>query len=182
MAVGLSFLSNLKCVHTMLILGIDTSLRSSGVAVVQTQGSVRIPLYYGTIKNAPKVSLSEALCTIREAIIAIIDKWHPEAVAIEGVFYYKNARTMMILCHARGVVVEVCAECGLPVYEYAPTDVKQAITGSGRAEKAQIQTMVSRMLNLTELPQNDAADALALALTHINRTGGYCTINKAVPL
>ncbi len=153
----------------MRVLAIDTSLRSSGVAIVESQGYSRKPIYYGVIKNPPKVPLSQALVEIRKQITALIDQYEPDCVAVEGVFAFKNIKTILILCHARGVAIEAATSKGLSVYEYPPTDIKKAITGSGRAEKIHVQQMVAKMLALSEIPQNDAADALAIALTHISR-------------
>jgi crossover junction endodeoxyribonuclease RuvC len=130
-----------------------------------------VPVWYGTIKNPPSRPLSACLVHIQDEMTRLIETHQPHAVAIEGVFYAKNVKTMMILTHARGVIIAQCARVALPVYEYEPRRVKMAVVGYGAAQKEQVQKMVRTLLNLPEDPQNDAADALALAITHLhNRT------------
>ena len=153
------------------VLGVDTSLRSTGVGVLDSAGSRMVPVYYGTIKNPAGRPLSACLLHLQDEIEKLIREHEPQVVAIEGVFYAKNVKTMLILSHARGAIIAQCARMGLPVYEYEPRRVKMAVAGYGGAEKAQIQKMVKTLLGLAEEPQNDAADALALAVTHLhNRT------------
>ena len=139
----------------MIILGVDTSLRSTGFGVVETKGSRLVALDYGNIPNAAKVPLSECLKRI-----------HAKIAEIEKVIYGKNANTMMVLGEARGAVIVAGADAEKPIYEYEPRRVKMAVCGNGLAEKEQIQRMVKTLLALSELPQNDAADALALAICH----------------
>ncbi|MGN0827147.1 MAG: crossover junction endodeoxyribonuclease RuvC [Kiritimatiellia bacterium] len=152
----------------MTVLGIDTSLRSSGYGLVRQSGSRFEALAWGRIANPPTRPFSTCLTVLADALDGLIANYSPDAVAIEGIFYAKNVRTMMLLCHARGVVVERAARAGLPVYEYEPRKVKSAVTGVGSAQKIQIQKMMQTLLALPELPQNDAADALAIALTHLH--------------
>ena len=95
---------------------------------------------------------------------------------MEGIFFCKNPRTALLLGHARGVLLSVCAEAGVPVYEYPPTRVKQAVTGTGSATKDQIQRMMMRVLALPELPQEDAGDALAIAITHLHTRNGVAVL------
>ena len=152
-------------------MGVDTSLRSTGIGILDAAGSRMAPVYYGIIKNPPGRSLSACLLFLQDEIEKLIREHEPQAVAIEGIFYAKNVKTMMILSHARGAIIAQCARMGLPVYEYEPRRVKMAVAGYGGAEKAQIQKMVKTLLALPVEPQNDAADALALAITHLhNRT------------
>ena len=153
------------------VLGIDTSLRSTGVGILDAAGSRMTPVYYGTIKNPAGRPLSECLLHLQDEVAKLIAAHEPQAVAIEGIFYAKNVKTMLILSHARGAIIAQCARLGLPVYEYEPRRVKMAVAGHGGAQKEQIQKMVKTLLGLHEEPQNDAADALALAITHLhNRT------------
>ena len=149
----------------MIILGIDTSLRSSGYGVLVTEGSRMRSLEAGRIRNAPKLPLSECLRTIHARVAELIAQYSPDVVAIESVIYGKNAGTMLVLGEARGSVI-TAADAGLPIYEYEPRRVKMAVCGNGLAEKEQVQRMVKTLLGLEELPQNDAADALAIAITH----------------
>ena len=150
----------------MIILGIDTSLRSSGYGVLVTEGSRMRSLEAGRIRNAPKLPLSECLRTIHARVAELIAQYSPDVVAIESVIYGKNAGTMLVLGEARGSVITAAADAGLPIYEYEPRRVKMAVCGNGLAEKEQVQRMVKALLGLQELPQNDAADALAIAITH----------------
>lgn len=150
-------------------IGFDTSLRSTGIGVVRAEGNVRRALYYAPVRVPAKLPLSAALVRIDEAVNHVLDAYAPTEAALEGVFYAKNARTAMILCHARGVVIAACAKRGIPICEYSPAEVKRAVTGVGSAEKPQVQAMVARILSLPPPLQNDAADALAIALAHLNR-------------
>jgi len=153
------------------VMGVDTSLRSTGIGILDTAGSRMTPVWYGTIKNPPARPLSACLLHLQDEFAKLIETHRPEAVAIEGIFYAKNVKTMLILSHARGAIIAQCARFGLPVYEYEPRRVKMAVAGTGAAQKEQIQKMVKTLLALHEEPQNDAADALALAITHLhNRT------------
>lgn len=159
-----------------IIIGFDTSLRSTGIGVVQVMGSVRKALHYAPVRIPQTRAMSQALQLLDAEVTRILDTFHPTEAALETVFYAKNARTAMILCHARGVVVMNCAKRGIPVYEYSPSEIKRAVTGTGSAEKPQVQAMVSRILALPPPIQNDAADALAIALTHIHRTTGVIAL------
>jgi len=150
------------------VLGIDTSLRSTGVGVVESSGSTLRYVDCGFLKTTPKWLHSQCLRTIAEGINKIIDETEPTAVSIEGSFFYKNAKTAMVLGEARGVAIATCAARNLPIYEYAPRRVKQAVVGFGNADKQQVAKMVMTLLNLQEQPQSDAADALAIAICHIH--------------
>lgn len=161
-----------------IIIGFDTSLRSTGIGVVQVIGSVRKALYYAPVRIPQSRPMSQALHLLDTEVVRVLNEFHPTEAALETVFYAKNARTAMILCHARGVVVMNCAKRGIPVYEYAPSEIKRAVTGSGAAEKTQVQAMVARILSLPPPIQNDAADALAMALTHIHRTTGVLALQQ----
>ena len=163
----------------MTILGIDTSLRSSGYGVLAVEGSRMRSLEAGRIRNAPKLPLSECLRTIRARVAELIAGHSPDVVAIESVIYGKNAGTMLVLGEARGAVIVAAAEAGLPIYEYEPRRVKMAVCGNGLAEKEQVQRMVKTLLALEELPQNDAADALAIAITHAHSNS---ILNSRAPL
>ena len=150
----------------MKILGIDTSLRSSGYGVLVAEGSRLRALDFGRIRNAPKAPLSECLRTIHTRVSELLAEHSPDVLAIESVIYGKNAGTMLVLGEARGAVITAAAAAGVPIYEYEPRRVKMAVCGNGLAEKLQVQRMVKTLLALPELPQNDAADALALAIAH----------------
>ena len=150
----------------MIILGVDTSLRSTGFGVVESVGSRLKALDYGNIPNAQAMPISECLRRIHAKISELIAAWQPDVLSVEKVIYGKNANTMMVLGEARGAVIVAAADSGKDVYEYEPRRVKMAVCGNGMAEKEQVQRMVKTLLALPELPQNDAADALAMAICH----------------
>ena len=152
----------------MTILGIDTSLRSTGYGVLLAEGNRMRCLDCGNIRNGPALPLTACLKTIHAKVAELISVHRPDVMAIESVIYGKNAGTMLVLGEARGAVLAAAADAGVAVYEYEPRRMKKAICGNGLAEKGQIQRMVKTLLNLAELPQNDAADALGLAICHVH--------------
>ncbi len=154
------------------VLGVDTSLRSTGIGVVEAEGSRLRVLDFGQIVNAAKLPLSRCLDALQSGVEDVIGKYAPQAVAIEGVFFCRNVRTAITLGEARGVVIAAAARAGIPVFEYAPRRVKQAVTANGAAEKDQVRRMVMALLNMTIKPKEDASDALAIALCHMNSFGG----------
>ena len=152
----------------MTVLGVDTSLRSTGYALVEATGSSLKALAYGRIPNAATLPLTLCLKAIHSKVAELIAAYRPDVMAIEEVIYGKNAGTMLVLGEARGAVLTAAVDAGVPVYEYEPRRMKRAICGNGLAEKEQIQRMVKTLLGLAELPQNDAADALGLAICHVH--------------
>ena len=155
-------------VGALRVLGIDTSLRGTGLGIVEEAGGGRVRgLAYDVLRNPPGRPLSGCLVHIQDELKRVLADYHPDVVAIEGVYIARFAKTALILGHARGVVVAACAAEGIPVFEYAPRRVKQAIVGYGAATKEQMQAMVARQLGLGSVPPEDAADALALALCHL---------------
>ncbi|MFO1492411.1 MAG: crossover junction endodeoxyribonuclease RuvC [Kiritimatiellia bacterium] len=148
------------------ILGVDTSLRSTGIAVIESDGVRNRALQYGTLRNPPKRSAPECLKHLYEGVMAFVRETKPTCCAIEGIFYCRNVRTAVILGQARGAVLAAVASAGLEVHEYSPRSVKLGVTGFGGAVKDQVGLMVKRLLNLAEVPQEDAADALAIAICH----------------
>ena len=155
--------------ETVRILGIDTSLRSTGVGIIEARGSELRAVAYGRIKNPPKAPHSQCLENIFNSITELIGEHQPTCAAIEGAFFSKNAKTAMILGQARGAAITACAAKSLPLYEYSPRSVKQSVVGTGAAQKDQVAKMVVRLLGLKEQPQEDAADALAIAICHHHR-------------
>lgn len=150
----------------MRIIAIDPSLRCSGFAVLEKiSGKIRT-IEYGVVKNHPKLLPSGCLVAIRTRIAELIAQHKPECLAIEGVIFVQSHRIAITLGAARGAAILAAAECGLPVYEYAPRRVKQGVVGRGGAQKQQVGFMVRALLGLTETPSPDAADALAIGLTH----------------
>lgn len=148
------------------ILGIDTSLRSTGVGLISSDGIRHQALTYGTINAPASWPRSRCLANLSAKLREIITTDHPDVVAIEGIFFCKNVKTAFILGEARGAVITTCATENLLIYEYAPRKVKQGVVGRGGADKSQVATMMKTLLGLNEIPQNDAADALAIAYCH----------------
>ena len=159
----------------MTVLGIDTSLRSTGYGVLSAEGSRMRCLDCGNIPNRPSVPLTACLQAIHAKVAELIAEYKPDVMSVESVIYGKNAGTMLVLGEARGAVLTAAVDAGVPVYEYEPRRMKRAICGNGLAEKEQIQRMVKTLLNLAELPQNDAADALGLAICHAHSTSAIST-------
>ncbi len=162
------------------VLGIDTSLRSTGLGVVQAEGSSLSAIEYSNVNIASKVPLSEALFRISDSVRAVIELQRPDAVAIEGIFYCRNVRTAVKLGEARGAVIASCAAGGVPVFEYAPRKIKQAVVGYGSAGKEQVRKMLMRMLAMKEEPQEDAGDALAIAICHLHNVSGSLMLAKPI--
>ena len=154
-----------------VIFGLDPSLRSTGYGIIQIEGRTTRSLAYGVIKNHDKIVPSRCLVAIHQQVTDLIQEYQPDAAAVEGIIYLQNYQTAITLGSARGAALLALAEAGLPIYEYAPRRVKSAATGRGGAQKGQVAFMIRAMLGLTENPPPDAADALALALTHAQNTG-----------
>lgn len=150
----------------MIILGIDPSLRSTGYGVISyTAGKPKV-ITFGEIKNAPARSHLQCLAEIHRQISDIIAQTQPNEAAVEGIIYVHSHQIAITMGAARGASLLALAQAGLPVYEYAPRRVKAATTGRGGAQKQQVAFMMRALLGLTENPPPDAADALAIALTH----------------
>ncbi len=150
----------------MRILAIDPSLRSTGFAVLERAGGKVKALTYGTIKNSAQLLPSGCLVAINERVVDLIREHQPECAAFEAVIFVQSYRTAITLGTARGAALLAAAARGLPIYEYAPRRVKQSVVGRGGADKEQVGFMVRALLGLTENPAPDAADALAIGLTH----------------
>lgn len=151
----------------MIILGVDTSLRSTGYGVIEVIGNKARALDCGVIKNKASLSHSQCLRRLAGGVEQLISLYKPEQASIEGTFFYKNAKTAMILGMARGAVVAELGKMEIPTYEYAPKKAKLAVTGTGNASKEQVASMIATRLN-ADISQinDDATDALALALCH----------------
>ena len=165
----------------MRILGIDTALRTTGVAVVEKNGNVWRAVAFGLIKNPASAPHSVCLLRLFEGVRDIITKTKPDAVAIEGIFFSKNIKVAVILGEARGAVIAAVGSMGLPVYEHSPRSVKQALVGFGSAGKGQVSKMTMALLGLSEAPPEDAADALGIAICHLQQQGPIAALH-AKPL
>jgi crossover junction endodeoxyribonuclease RuvC len=156
-----------------VILGVDPSLRGTGYGIIRVAQPHPETLAQGTISCHPAWEHSRCLVRIAEILRDAIREHQPTVCVIEGLYFAQNLQTTLTLGEARGAAMTVIAEAGLEIYELAPRKVKQAIVGHGGAQKLAVAKMVQRMLRLAELPAPDAADALALALTHAQAGGRF---------
>ncbi len=153
----------------MRTLGIDPGTATTGYGVVDEIDKKLILVEYGTINTSSKTETPKRLEKISEELLAIIKKFKPDNIAVELLFFTSNAKTAIKVGEARGVILVTAAQSGIKVAEYTPLQVKQALTGYGKADKKQIQYMVKHLLKLEKTPKpDDAADAIAIAITHIN--------------
>ena len=166
----------------MRVLGIDPGLTRCGLGVVE--GTVGRPLTLidvNVLRTSADVPIAQRLVTIEKGIDAWLDDYRPDAVAVERVFARSDSSTIMGTAQASGIALVVAARRGLPIALHTPSEVKAAVSGSGRADKAQVGAMVTRILRLDSPPKPaDAADALALAITHIWRGGAQARIDAAL--
>jgi crossover junction endodeoxyribonuclease RuvC len=159
--------------NTIRILGVDTALRTTGYGVVDADGPRLKAVDAGVIKTSPKQPFSECLRRLAGGVRELVKVHAPDVVAIEGAFYCRNVRTSMVLGSARGAVIATLAEMAIPMYEYAPRRVKQAVCGHGNASKEQVALLVSRLLGISVSNLgDDSTDALALCICHGHAAAG----------
>jgi crossover junction endodeoxyribonuclease RuvC len=153
----------------VLVLGIDPGTAITGYGLVREDDQELILLDYGVITTPAGQPLPARLQAIYQGLTDVIHEHQPEVAAVEELFFSRNVRTALSVGHARGVTLLALADAGLPIHEYKPLEVKQAIAGYGGADKRQVQEMVRMLLNLESAPQpDDAADAVAVAVCHIH--------------
>lgn len=151
------------------ILGIDCGTAIVGWAILEVSNDLTRTIDYGDIRTKSQQNLAVRLQQIYEAITSLIIKYSPLEMAVEELFYFKNNKTVISVSEARGVILLAGQINGLKVFGYTPLEVKMAVTGYGRAEKKQVQLMVTKILKLKEVPKvDDTADALAIAICHVN--------------
>jgi crossover junction endodeoxyribonuclease RuvC len=151
------------------VLGVDPGVSRCGYGAVVQEGSRLRAVAAGVIRTAPDQPLPERLAALEAELEGLVAELRPAALAVERVFFQVNVRTAMSVGQASGLALAVAARAGLPVSQYGPNEVKQAVAGYGSAGKAQVQAMVARLLGLAEQPRPpDAADALALAICHLS--------------
>ena len=155
----------------MIILGIDPGSRITGYGLISKVGNRLIHIDNGAIFTQSAQDFPQRLQQIFAGLSKVIEQYQPEAVAIENVFLAKNAQSALKLGQARGAAIVAAVCVGLSVFEYTALQVKQAVVGSGRAEKQQVQHMIKVLLNLPEVAQEDASDALAVAVCHAHSAG-----------
>lgn len=153
----------------MISLGIDPGIATTGYGVVREERNGQLTaLAFGVIETPKTATLPERLQQLQAELRAILLQWQPETCAVEELFFATNAKTAITVGQARGVILLTLADAGLPIGEYTPLQVKQAIAGYGQADKKQMQEMVRMLLNLRTIPKpDDAADGLAIAITHL---------------
>lgn len=164
----------------MRILGIDPGSRITGYGVIEKRGNRLIHVDNGAIFTNSKDELALRLKKIHDGLNEVLDLYAPEAVSVEEIFVAKNALSALKLGHARGAALLVGANRGLPVAEYTALQVKSAVVGYGKASKTQVQQMVRTLLNLPEIAQEDASDALAVAICHANSHGLEDRVKRAL--
>ena len=154
----------------MIILGIDPGTAITGFGVLKKIGKHELKLIdYGCIKTPSDLSTAERLALLNKELSSLLKKQKPDIAAIEDIFFFKNLKTAIKVSQARGVILFTIAQTKIPIYEYTPLQIKQAVACYGRAEKSQVQKMVKRLLNLKEIPKpDDASDALATAICCAN--------------
>ncbi len=153
----------------MIIIGIDPGLATIGFGIIRKDENSIIPISYGCIRTSAGKPTPERLLEIYIEINALFEKYNPENIAVEKLFFTRNVTSAMYVSEARGVIFLAAQQKHIPVFEYTPAQIKQAITGSGCADKRQMQEMIMKLLKLDELPQpDDAADGLSIALCHIH--------------
>jgi crossover junction endodeoxyribonuclease RuvC len=166
----------------MRVLGVDPGLTRCGVGIVE--GAIGSPISLvgvGVILTPAEAALDQRLLDLDQQLSEWINVWKPDVIAVERVFSQHNVRTVMGTGQAAGIALLLAAKAGIPVMMHTPSEVKASVTGSGRANKAQVALMVQKILNLETIPKPvDATDALALAICHIWRGGGNTKIAQAL--
>lgn len=149
----------------MKILGIDPGYAILGWGIVEMKGNKFTPVNYGAVTTPAGMDMTDRLKVLYNSLMTIIVEEEPDIASVEELFFNTNTKTAIMVGEARGVAILACANSGLPVYEYTPLQIKQALVGYGRAEKKQVQQMVKTILNLKSVPKpDDTADALAAAI------------------
>jgi len=160
-------------------MGIDPGIAIVGFGFIDKQGSRLVPVQYGCIQTEAHTDGALRLKMVYDATVQLIDKYKPDAVAIEKLFFNRNVTTAFTVGQARGVMMLAAVQQGIPIGEYTPLQVKQAVVGYGKAEKKQVQEMVRMFLNLSAVPKpDDVADALAVAICHAHSSTLHQKINE----
>ncbi len=158
----------------MVILGIDPGYATVGYGVIEYNGKGFRTLDYGAVTSPPDLPFPRRLEMIFDGITQLIDKFKPDAVSVEELFFNTNLKTGIAVAHARGVILLAVQKRGTPFFEYTPLQVKQSVVGYGRAEKMQVMLMTKSLLGLEKIPRpDDAADALALAICHAHASRSH---------
>lgn len=164
----------------MRVLGIDPGSETLGWGVIEGNGLKYAPVDFGTVKSSPREAFSKRLLKIYTGVEEVIQKFQPDVLSIEEAFYAANVSVAMKLGQVRGIILLLGERSGMEIAEYSPRLIKKTVVGYGAAEKHQVQEMVKLLLRLKNTPQpHDAADALAIAITHFHHAGVHHRINAA---
>lgn len=156
----------------MRVLGLDPGYAIVGWGIVDGVGNRMAPVAYGAVITDKDTPFEKRLLEIYDGVLDICRRYQPQALSVEKLYYQHNQTTVIGVAEARGVILLAAAQCGVPIYEYTPMQVKQAVTGYGKAVKKQIQEMTRVLLRLDAIPKpDDTADALAMAITHCHCSG-----------
>jgi crossover junction endodeoxyribonuclease RuvC len=155
----------------VLVLGLDPGTRHFGWGVVLRRGSRLVHVAHGIVHTDESAPIAERLVVIERELIKVLDAHKPQVASVEALFFAKDPQAAGKLGHARGVALLVCARAGLEVFEYPPARVKRTVAGNGAAQKSQVAQMIRVILGLPAAPPADAADALAVAVTHLQHAG-----------
>ena len=156
----------------MKVMGIDPGSNCTGFAIVEEIKSDLHAVHWSSVRSSPKHSFPERLKRIYDELVLAMEKFQPDVVAVEDLFYATNVKTVIKLGQTRGVTLLAAVNCGIELAEYSPLEIKQSVVGYGRADKNQVRDMVTILLNLKEKPDPfDASDALAVAICHIHNVG-----------
>ncbi len=151
----------------MIVLGIDPGVATIGFGVIRAERQKSTLIQYGVITTPPGIPLSNRLLQISNDMEELIRTFHPDEMAVEELFFTKNITTGIAVAHGRGVILLAAEKLGVPIFEYTPMQVKQAVVGYGGADKRQVMLMTQRLLGMKQIPRpDDAADALAIAICH----------------
>ncbi len=163
----------------MIVLGLDPGTRHFGWGVVVRRGTRLVHVGHGVVDTDEREPIAKRLVVIERELVEVLRVHAPEMASVEALFFAKDAQAAGKLGHARGVALLVCARAGLEVFEYPPARVKRTVAGSGRAEKSQVAQMIRVILGLAAAPPTDAADALAVAVTHLQHAPALAAGMKA---
>jgi crossover junction endodeoxyribonuclease RuvC len=164
----------------MRVMGIDPGSNCTGFGVVEEVKGNLQAVHWSSVRTSPKADFPQRIKHIYDELVIAMEKFTPEAVAVEDLFYATNVKTVIKLAQTRGVALLAAVNCGLRVAEYSPLEIKQSVVGYGRADKNQVQDMVTTLLRLKEKPEPlDASDALAAAICHIHNDGLQQKIKRA---
>jgi crossover junction endodeoxyribonuclease RuvC len=152
----------------MLVLGVDPGSRVTGFGLVEKKNNELIHIHSGMIKSSGKSPFYQRIHKIFQTMVEIMGQYQPHQLAIEDMFYAKNAQSSLKLGHARGAVLIAAVHCDIPIFEYSPLEIKKSVVGYGRADKEQVQSMVKIILRMNSILSLDTSDALATAICHIN--------------